>query len=167
MQLLTPCKEVNIEQKQKTPRVETFLHRTKQKLKEPAMDYRYNLLVNLQEAFEFFNKELFHNRLPMVIITTQRHRNAFGFFCPSSYVERKFDADGDMLLPEYDVHEISIMPDNMSGRTDRGISRSCVNIAEKKGIRNAATAARYAYVLNCRPEEIMEFDIISTKGENQ
>ena len=48
-----------------------------------------------------------------------------------------------------------------------GISRSCVNIAEKKGIRNAATAARYANVLNCRPEEIMEFDIISTKGETR
>lgn len=91
------------------------------------MDYRYNISANLQEAFEFFNEELFKNRLPMVIITTQRHRGALGFFCPSSYVDRRFDEEGDMILPEHDVHEISIMPDNMYGRTDRQVLSTLVH----------------------------------------
>lgn len=38
-----------------------------------------------------------------------------------------------------------------------GVSRACVSVAEKKGIRNAGAADRYAAALNCRPEELMEF----------
>lgn len=37
------------------------------------------------------------------------------------------------------------------------VSRSCICIAEKKGIRNADAAERYAVVLQCRPEELMDF----------
>ncbi len=79
----------------------------------------YDLSGKFQAAFDFFNEKLFANKLPQVIITTQRHRGAYGFFCPESYIQRAFDEDGDMLVPEYQVHEISIMPDNMYGRPDR------------------------------------------------
>ena len=37
------------------------------------------------------------------------------------------------------------------------VSRQCVCIAEKKGIRNADAAERYAQVLQCRPADLMEF----------
>lgn len=33
------------------------------------------------------------------------------------------------------------------------VQRACVNIAEKKGIRNADAAERYAEVLGCHPAE--------------
>ncbi len=37
------------------------------------------------------------------------------------------------------------------------VSPSSICITEKKGIRCAGTAERYAVVLRCRPEELMEF----------
>lgn len=87
----------------------------------------YDLSGKFQEAFDFFNEQLFRNRLPQVIITTQRHRGAYGVFCPESYIQRSFDEDGNMLVPEYQVHEISIMPDNMYGRSDREVLSTLVH----------------------------------------
>jgi len=87
----------------------------------------YDLAGKFQEAFDYFNGKLFSNRLPHVIITTQRHRGANGFFCPESYMERKFDEDGDMLCPEFKVHEIAIMPDNMYDRPDREVLSTLVH----------------------------------------
>lgn len=81
----------------------------------------YDLAGKFQEAFEYFNSELFQNLLPQVIITTQRHRGASGFFSPESYMQRKFDKDGVMLCPEFKVHEIAIMPDCMYDRPDREV----------------------------------------------
>ena len=87
----------------------------------------YDLSGKFQEAFDFFNEQLFANRLPQVIITTQRHRGAYGFFCPESYIQRDFDKDGDMLNPEFQVHEIAIMPDGMYGRSDREVLSTLVH----------------------------------------
>ena len=87
----------------------------------------YDLSGKFQEAFDYFNEQLFSNRLPKVIITTQRHRGAYGFFCPESYIQRDFDDDGDMLVPEFNVHEISIMPDGMYGRPDREVLSTLVH----------------------------------------
>ena len=39
------------------------------------------------------------------------------------------------------------------------VSRQCVCLAEKKGIRNAAAAIRYAKALGCRPDELIDFDL--------
>lgn len=47
------------------------------------------------------------------------------------------------------------------------VSRQCVCIAEKKGIRNADAAERYASVLHCRPEELMEFTSLRTRAGKQ
>ena len=87
----------------------------------------YDLSGKFQEAFDYFNEQLFSNRLPKVIITTQRHRGSYGFFCPESYIQRDFDDDGDMLVPEFNVHEISIMPDGMYGRPDREVLSTLVH----------------------------------------
>ena len=87
----------------------------------------YDLAGKFQEAFEYFNSELFQNLLPQVIITTQRHRGASGFFSPESYMQRKFDKDGVMLCPEFKVHEIAIMPDCMYDRPDREVLSTLVH----------------------------------------
>ena len=39
------------------------------------------------------------------------------------------------------------------------VQRACVSIAEKKGIRNADTAERYAAVLRCHPADLIDFKI--------
>ncbi len=44
------------------------------------------------------------------------------------------------------------------------VSRQCVCIAEKKGIRNADAAERYAQVLQCRPADLMEFSRARTRA---
>lgn len=44
---------------------------------------------------------------------------------------------------------------------------SSICIAEKKGIRNAGAAERYAAVLRCRPEELMEFSRIRPGSATQ
>lgn len=38
------------------------------------------------------------------------------------------------------------------------ISRQCVCLAEKKGIRNRAAAIRYAAAIGCNPGELIDFD---------
>ncbi len=51
--------------------------------------------------------------------------------------------------------KINIRPSELARRLK--ISRAAVHDAEKKGIRYAATAKKYAPHLNCRPEDILEF----------
>lgn len=42
----------------------------------------------LQEAFSFFNQELFNNELPACLITLQRERKSFGYFSRRRFVRR-------------------------------------------------------------------------------
>ena len=46
-----------------------------------------------------------------------------------------------------------------------GVSRACVNRAERVGIRNADAACRYALVLHCHPADLMEFDMEAAAGK--
>jgi len=87
----------------------------------------FDLAPRFQEAFDFFNGELFGGRLPKVLITTQRHRGANGFFCADSYQERAFDDKGLPEPPKFTVHEIAMMPDAMFGRTDREVLSTLVH----------------------------------------
>jgi hypothetical protein len=41
---------------------------------------------SLTTAYDFFNQELFSDRLPPCLITLQRHRGAFGCFCGDLFV---------------------------------------------------------------------------------
>lgn len=38
-----------------------------------------------------------------------------------------------------------------------GVLPSCISTLERTGIQQIKTAVRYAAVLNCRPEELMDF----------
>jgi len=59
----------------------------------------------LERAFAHFNKALFDERLPPVIFTLTRKRNAHGYFWAEQFTHR---ADGDT------THEIALNPNTMS-----------------------------------------------------
>jgi ribosomal protein S27AE len=62
-----------------------------------------------QEAYDFFNVELFSAALPPVMVTLQRHANAKGYFAPVRFTGRVADAA---------AHELALNPDQFTGRTD-------------------------------------------------
>ena len=73
----------------------------------------FDLSGKFREAFDYFNEKLFDTRLPQVVITTQKHRGAAGFFLHDSYCDRAFKEDGtrdaspeggqDGISPVYDL----------------------------------------------------------------
>jgi hypothetical protein len=64
-----------------------------------------------QQAYDFFNKELFTDSLPPVLVTLQRHAKAYGYFSPERFVGRS---------SEEQAHELAMNPDHF-GRTDEKI----------------------------------------------
>lgn len=70
-----------------------------------------------QRAYNFFNKELFGNSLPSVLVTLQRHAKAYGFFSAERFIGR-----GN----EEAAHELALNPDHF-GRTDEAILSTLVH----------------------------------------
>jgi len=66
----------------------------------------------LQEAYDFFNAELFGGSLPHVLVTLQRHARAKGYFSPERFTGRTEAAA---------AHELALNPDIFTGRTDEDI----------------------------------------------
>jgi hypothetical protein len=62
-----------------------------------------------QRAYDFFNRELFADSLPQVLVTLQRHANTRGYFSPERFKGRVVKAA---------VHELALNPDTFTGRTD-------------------------------------------------
>src|SRR5580658_1727147 len=65
-----------------------------------------------QEAYDFFNAELFPGSLPHVLVTLQRHAKAQGYFSPDRFIARTEKAA---------AHELAMNPDSFTGRTDEEI----------------------------------------------
>src|ERR1039458_3205169 len=65
-----------------------------------------------QEAYDFFNRELFGGTLPHVLVTLQRHAKARGYFSPERFRGRIEDAA---------AHELALNPDAFIARTDEAI----------------------------------------------
>jgi predicted SprT family Zn-dependent metalloprotease len=65
-----------------------------------------------QEAYDFFNAELFGGSLPHVLVTLQRHAKTRGYFS----AERFRGRTGKSV-----AHELALNPDNFTGRTDEDI----------------------------------------------
>jgi len=65
-----------------------------------------------QEAYDFFNAELFGGSLPHVLVTLQRHARARGYFAPERFTGRTEAAA---------AHELALNPDLFTGRTDEEI----------------------------------------------
>lgn len=65
-----------------------------------------------QEAYDFFNAELFAGSLPHVLVTLQRHAKARGYFSPDRFTGRTEKAA---------AHELAMNPDTFTGRSDEEI----------------------------------------------
>ena len=76
-------------------------------MKEPITPTEYK---GFQQAYDFFNAELFAGSLPHVLVTLQRHAKARGYFSPERFTGRIENAP---------VHELAMNPDSFTGRTGR------------------------------------------------
>lgn len=65
-----------------------------------------------QQAYDFFNHELFSDSLPYVLVTLQRRSHSKGHFSYERFAGRGVDAK---------VHELALNPDGFTGRTDEEI----------------------------------------------
>ena len=73
---------------------------------------------NLDQAYDYFNRELFDSELPDCMITLHRKANTAGY-----YAHERFQArDGDAL-----VAEIALNPDAFEGRSDEVILSTLVH----------------------------------------
>jgi predicted SprT family Zn-dependent metalloprotease len=66
-----------------------------------------------QEAYDYFNAELFGGSLPHVLVTLQRHAKTRGYFSPERFSGRN--------EAKATAHELALNPDNFTGRTDESI----------------------------------------------
>jgi hypothetical protein len=71
-----------------------------------------------QDAYDFFNRELFGGVLPQVLVTLQRHANTRGYFSPERFSGR---------LDDSAVHELALNPDTFTGSTDQVILSTLVH----------------------------------------
>lgn len=71
----------------------------------------------LNEAYDFFNGELFDGALPDCLITLQRHRGAYGYFCG----DRFEDAESTL------VDEIALNPTHFAVRPVREVLSTLVH----------------------------------------
>jgi predicted SprT family Zn-dependent metalloprotease len=61
----------------------------------------------LRAAFNFFNKELFDNKLSECLILLHRHRSAYGYFCADRFAQNS---------SKVKVHEIALNPSHIRER---------------------------------------------------
>jgi hypothetical protein len=66
-----------------------------------------------QEAYDFFNAELFAGSLPHVLVTLQRHAKTSAYFSPERFSGRN--------EAKVTAHELAMNPDSFTGRTDESI----------------------------------------------
>lgn len=53
--------------------------------------------TNLDQAFDYFNAELFGGQLPLVLLTFQRHGQAYGYYAPKRFKARHGDETTDEI----------------------------------------------------------------------
>lgn len=76
--------------------------------------------TKFQEAFDFFNTELFADGLPQVLITLQRKARTLGYFSFKRF-------HGRARKTKVTVHEIALNPDGFAGNTDEEILSTLVH----------------------------------------
>jgi hypothetical protein len=88
------------------------MKRTTEKETITQAEYR-----SFQQAYDFFNRELFGGSLPAVLVTLQRHAKAYGYFAPERFIGR---------MEKEEAHELAMNPDHF-GRTDELILSTLVH----------------------------------------
>lgn len=71
-----------------------------------------------QQAYDFFNSELFDGMLPSLLVTLQRKAKTRVYFGPRRFRARTADDT---------VHEIALNPDTFDGRTDEEVLSTLVH----------------------------------------
>ena len=71
-----------------------------------------------QQAYNFFNAQLFGSTLPHVLVTLQRHARAKGYFAPNRFAGR---------VENTTAHELAMNPDVFTGRSDQLILSTLVH----------------------------------------
>ncbi|OLB72055.1 MAG: hypothetical protein AUI16_21470 [Alphaproteobacteria bacterium 13_2_20CM_2_64_7] len=69
----------------------------------------------LQEAYDFFNRELFDGKLPDVFITYQRKANSMGYFSADRFSGR---------TAKFAKHELALNPDAFINQSDMQVSQT-------------------------------------------
>lgn len=110
----------------------------KTKTKRPARDLNptattYSLL---NEAYDFFNGALFDGALPKVLISLQRHKGSYGYFCGGRFGSRDGATRAD---------EIALNPSHFKERDERAILSTLVHEQAHVWEFHGGTASRTAY----------------------
>jgi predicted SprT family Zn-dependent metalloprotease len=71
-----------------------------------------------QDAYDFFNTELFGGSLPHVLVTLQRRAHSKGYFSPERF---------DNRVVKTTVHEVALNPDCFTNRSDQEILSTLVH----------------------------------------
>lgn len=97
------------------------------KKKSPVTDPRKDLAAVFYTAFDYYNEWLFKSLLSRPVITTQRKKNAAGFFKPEEYYPRgKEHAETPVVLRK-PHHTIAMMPEAMADETDEEVLSTLVH----------------------------------------
>lgn len=72
-----------------------------------------------EQAFDYFNKELFRSKLPPCLITLQRKKNSYGYYAPHRFKGR--------VNKGARTDEIALNPANFVGRSDEEILSTLVH----------------------------------------
>lgn len=106
-----------------------------------------NLYGSMTAAYDFFNQELFDNKLPNVIFTTQRKKGVMGYFSKNRWASK----DGSIC------HEIAINPTYIAHSTilelfQTLVHESCHLYQEHYGTpsRNAYHNKEFAFIMRSR-----------------
>jgi len=75
----------------------------------------------LEQAYDWFNADLFEGRLPAVLITFQRKANSAGFFSPGRFAARNGGSD------DHRADELALNPAGFVGQTDLEILQTLVH----------------------------------------
>lgn len=90
---------------------------TKKATKQTRKTVTYDTITQaqykaFQQAFDYFNVELFAGSLPQLLVTLQRRGRTFGYFAPNRFSGRDTEAT---------THELALNPDHFTGRSDEEI----------------------------------------------
>jgi hypothetical protein len=83
-----------------------------------ARQHTFQQYRQFQEAYDFFNAELWGGKLPQLLVTLQRKPRMMGHFAPERYQHRR----GSEL-----IHEIALNPDCFVGQSDEQILDTLVH----------------------------------------
>jgi hypothetical protein len=110
-------------------------------MSRPTHDYSA-----FDEAYDYFNAELFEGKLPLCYITLQRKgKRNLGYYSPDRFVARGAGELARDLVGATYTDEIALNPDNFTGRTDQEILSTLVHEMCHLWQRKVGTPPRKGY----------------------